>query len=62
VAVGCEPPENSEAEYNTDLAQCRKQSSKVVAVSGCDGRSEIRVDATKARTCMTERGWQALSR
>jgi hypothetical protein len=55
-------PTYSDAEYKSDLAQCRKQNSKVVAVSGYDDRSEIQVDETKARSCMTARGWQAVSR
>ena len=55
-------PNYGDADYKSDLAQCRKQSSKVVAVSGYDDRSEIQVDEAKARSCMTERGWQAVSR
>ena len=55
-------PNYGDADYKSDLAQCRKQSSKVVAVSGYDDRSEIQVDEAKARSCMTERGWQAVIR
>jgi hypothetical protein len=55
-------PNYGDADYKSDLAQCRKQNSKVVAVSGYDDRSEIHVDEARARTCMTERGWQAVSR
>ena len=55
-------PNYGDAEYKSDLAQCRKQNSKVVASSGYDDKSEIEVDEAKARSCMTERGWQAVSR
>ena len=55
-------PNYGDADYKSDLAQCRKQNSKVVAVSGYDDRSEIHVDEAKSRSCMTERGWQAISR
>jgi hypothetical protein len=55
-------PNYGDADYKSDLAQCRKQNSKVVAVSGYDDRSEIQVDEAKARSCMTKRGWQAVIR
>jgi hypothetical protein len=55
-------PNYGDADYKSDLAQCRKQNSKVVAVSGYDDRSELHVDEAKSRSCMTERGWQAISR
>jgi hypothetical protein len=51
-----------DAEYKNDLAQCRKQNSRIVMSTGYDDRSEVQVDEPKARTCMTERGWQAVSR
>ena len=56
-------PDYGDAEYKSDLAQCRKQNSKVVIVWWLrrQGR-EIEVDEDKARSCMTERGWQAVSR
>ena len=55
-------PNFGDSEYKNDLAQCRKQNSKIVIVSGYDDRSETQVDEAKARSCMTERGWQAVSR
>jgi len=67
---GCTPtqyrnvshPTYGDAEYKNDLAQCRKQYSKVVTSSGYDDRSAIEVDEAKARSCMSERGWQEVSR
>ncbi len=55
-------PNYGDSEYKDDLAQCRKQNSKIVIVSGYDDRAETQVDEAKARSCMTERGWQAVSR
>jgi hypothetical protein len=55
-------PGYGDAEYKTDLAQCRKQNSTTVIVGGYDDKGEIRVDEDKARSCMNERGWQAVSR
>jgi hypothetical protein len=55
-------PEYGDAHYKTDLAQCRKQNSKIVIVGGYDDKGEVQVDEDKARSCMNERGWQAVSR
>ena len=55
-------PEYGDAQYKTDLAQCRKQNSKIVIVGGYDDKGEVQVDEDKARSCMNERGWQAVSR
>ena len=46
------------AEYKNDLAQCRKQYSKIVMSSGYDDKSSVEVDEPKAQSCMSERGWQ----
>jgi hypothetical protein len=54
-------PGYGEAEYKNDLAQCRKQYSKVVMSSGYDDKSSVEVDEPKAQSCMTERGWQKVS-
>ena len=51
-----------DTEYKDDLAQCRRQNSKVVIDPGYDDKSESQVDEPKARSCMTERGWQSVSR
>ena len=55
-------PGYGDAEYKNDLAQCRKQNSKVVIRGGYDDKSSVEVDEDKARSCMNERGWQAVSR
>ena len=55
-------PSYGDAQYKTDLAQCRKQNSKIVIVGGYDDKGEVQVDEDKARSCMNERGWQAVSR
>ena len=55
-------PGYGDAEYKSDLAQCRKQNSKVVIRGGYDDKSVVEVDEDKARSCMNERGWQAVSR
>jgi hypothetical protein len=51
-----------DAEYKNDLAECRKQNSKVVIRGGYDDKASVEVDEGKARSCMNERGWQAVSR
>jgi hypothetical protein len=55
-------PGSGEADYKNDLAECRKQNSTIVTSSGYDDRSEVRVDEAKAQSCMTQRGWRAVSR
>ncbi len=55
-------PGSSEADYKSDLAQCRKQNSTIVTSSGYDDRSEVHVDEAKAQSCMAGRGWRAVSR
>ncbi len=55
-------PGYGDAEYKNDLAQCRGQNSKVVMSSGYDDKSSVEVDEAKARSCMSERGWQQVSR
>ena len=54
-------PSYGDAEYTADREQCRKQNSKIVMSSGYDDRSDIQVDEAKARSCMTDRGWQPAS-
>jgi uncharacterized protein YceK len=54
-------PTYGDAEYKADLAQCRNQNSKIVMSTGYDDRSDIQVDEAKARSCMTDRGWQPAS-
>ena len=55
-------PGYGDAQYKTDLAQCRSQNSKVVIRGGYDDKSVLEVDEDKARSCMNERGWQAVGR
>jgi hypothetical protein len=55
-------PTYGATEYKDDLAQCRARNSKVVMSSGYDDKSSVEVDEPKARSCMTERGWQSGSR
>ena len=55
-------PGSTDADYKNDLAQCRKQNSTIITSAGYDDRSEVRVDEAKAQSCMTERGWRAVSR
>jgi hypothetical protein len=55
-------PGYGDAEYKNDLAQCRKQNSQIVIRGGYDDKSVVEVDEDKARSCMNERGWQAVSR
>jgi len=51
-------PGYGEAEYKNDLAQCRKENSQVVNVSGYEDHSEVRVNEPKAQACMSALGWQ----
>jgi hypothetical protein len=55
-------PNYGDAEYKDDLAQCRKQNSKVVTSYGYDYRTEVQVDEPKAQSCMAELGWQPVTR
>jgi hypothetical protein len=55
-------PDYGDAQYKNDLAQCRKQYSKIVMSSGYDDKSSVEVDEAKAQSCMNERGWQEVSR
>jgi uncharacterized protein YceK len=55
-------PGYGDAEYKTDLKQCRDQNSKIILSTGYDDRSTVDVDEDKAQSCMNQRGWQAVSR
>jgi hypothetical protein len=55
-------PGYGDAEYKSDLAQCRRQNSKIVMSQGYDDKSSVEVDEAKAQSCMNERGWQVVSR
>ncbi len=55
-------PEYGDAQYGTDLADCRRQNSTVVSIQGYDVQSQVTTDEAKVATCMTQRGWQAVGR
>jgi uncharacterized protein YceK len=54
-------PNYGDAEYKSDLAQCRRQNSEIVTTPGYDGKSELKADEAKVQACIKERGWQAVS-
>jgi hypothetical protein len=54
-------PNYTEAEYKSDLAQCRKENSKIVMMTGYEDHAETQVDEAKAQACMGARGWKAAS-
>ena len=51
-------PGFGDAEYKSDLAQCRRENSTVVTIQGYDVQERVTVDEAKAASCMTTRGWQ----
>jgi hypothetical protein len=51
-----------DAEYKTDLAQCRQQNSTTKTIQGYDIQTQVTVDEAKASACMTDRGWQPVSK
>lgn len=55
-------PNYGESQYSSDLAECRKQNSKIESIQGYDVQNRIIVDEAKADACMTERGWQTVTR
>jgi hypothetical protein len=55
-------PNFGDAEYKRDLADCRKQNSKIVMLTGYDDKSEVQTDEGKSQACMKNLGWQAVSR
>jgi hypothetical protein len=55
-------PNYGDLEYGTDLAACKKLHSTVVSIQGYDVQSQVTTDEAKVATCMTERGWQTVSR
>jgi hypothetical protein len=54
-------PDFGDAEYRSDLAQCRRDNSTVVTTQGYDVQQRVTVDEAKAASCMTARGWQKVS-
>jgi uncharacterized protein YceK len=55
-------PGYGHAQYRADLADCRRQNSKVESIQGYDVQNRIIVDEAKADACMTGRGWRTVSR
>jgi hypothetical protein len=51
-------PDYGDAQYKTDLAQCRHDYSTVTTIQGYDMQEKVTVDEAKAASCMTTRGWQ----
>jgi hypothetical protein len=51
-------PTLGDAEYTSDLAQCRRENSTVETIQGYDVQQRVTVDEAKAASCMTARGWR----
>lgn len=55
-------PGYGELEYSTDLAACKKLHSTVTSIQGYDVQSKVTTDEPAVASCMSERGWQSVSR
>jgi hypothetical protein len=55
-------PNYGDAEYKSDLAECRRANSTVVSIQGYDVQEKVTVDEAKAESCMDARGWQKASK
>jgi hypothetical protein len=55
-------PDRGDADYKTNLAQCRRENSTTVTTQGYDLQTTVQVDEAKAASCMTAHGWQPVSR
>ena len=55
-------PTFGETQYRSDLADCRKQNSTYTSHQGYDVQVEVKTDEAKVDACMTDRGWQTVSR
>ncbi len=55
-------PNYGEAQYSSDLAECKRANSKVETIQGYDLQSRVTTDDAKVDSCMTERGWRTVSR
>ena len=55
-------PTYGDLEYSTDMAACKKLHSKVESSQGYDVMTKVTTDEAAVATCMTERGWQTVSR
>ena len=55
-------PNYGDLEYGTDLAACKKLHSTVVSIQGYDVQSQVTTDEPAVATCMSQRGWQTVSR
>jgi hypothetical protein len=52
-------PEYGQAEYQKDLADCRKAHSHMVQIIGYDDTTKVVVDEPAVKSCIAERGWVA---
>ena len=52
-------PEYGQAEYQKDLADCRKAHSQMVQINGYDTTTKVVVDEPAVKSCIAERGWVA---
>jgi hypothetical protein len=55
-------PNYGNTEYNSDLAGCRKENSTTTTTQGYDVQIHVDVDEARAASCMTQRGWQPISK
>jgi hypothetical protein len=56
-------PDYGDVEYKRDLTQCHSQNSQVYThPGGYSDVTEVKVDEAKAASCMTDLGWQTVSR
>ena len=55
-------PAYGDLQYETDLTACRKLHSTVTSIQGYDVQTKVTTDQAAVAACMTERGWQTVSR
>jgi hypothetical protein len=52
-------PEYGQAEYQKDLADCRKEHSRMVQTAGYDTLTKLVIDEPAVKSCIAGRGWEA---
>ena len=55
-------PGYGDLQYSTDMADCKKQHSTVTSIQGYDVQTKVTTDEPAVAACMTEKGWQTVSR
>ena len=55
-------PGYGDLQYGTDLTDCKKQHSKVESSQGYDVMTKVTTDEPAVAACMTDKGWQTVSR